>query len=702
MWGIVMSRVSFIFRTDVHLSDKAPMSWKGDYTEEIWSDLEQIGDYARKHKVSAVLDGGDYFHVKAPTRNSHSLNEKSSRIHSGYPCRTYAVEGNHDLAYNNLESLSKQPLGVLFSSGVFHQLREVVFEDGDLRVRVVGVPYQPDRSLSDLLNIQKKEGDTHLIAVVHALATKNPPPSVEDFWNEPVFPYEALVSRKGPDLWCFPPGTPVLDWLYRPVPIELAGNSLAIADRGGSTIVEEVHPPRQVSEDLVHLEVEGIPSLVSGVTTEHPYWVAKGLLCRLPSRSTRRCHPAKGRFSYPCLTCDSPAVPKASWVEAGEIEVGDYVSIPVPKIPSGSPSNPGLARLLGYYSAEGHIVKNRGGKPVAGVGWSFHSDEHSLHEDVRTLVRDNFGLKVHLYTDKRSHCTQVYAFGANITKFFRKHGGSGSKNKSLSSWIWNRSLVDRCEFLRGWLLGDGHARSSKTDVGGATISQTLAFQVFFLSLSIGLHPCFTVRPGKLKRSPAYVISFYGDDGESLSKSIGVNPPERTKTKVSGFFSDGLYFARVREVTRVPYRGVVHNFRTSSSEYLAGGVLVHNCFGHWHRDQGIEIVGGKYFVNQGSVSRGALVRENLERTPKVALLEIDDSGISVTELPLCVAPASEVFDLEKKAMQEREKHDIDQFILRLVSDGTVDPDASIEDNVRTLAFTNDVRNEALRYLEKAEV
>jgi len=678
------------------------MSWKGDYSAEIFSNLEQIGELAKVHQVNAVLDGGDYFHIKAPTRNPHHLNERSARIHRAYPCPTYCIEGNHDLAYNNLESLSKQPLGVLYASGIFQHLREQVFEDGDLRVRVVGVPYSPNRSLSDMLNIQKKKGDTHLIAIVHSLAAKNPPTSVEDFWNEPVFPYESLVSRNGPDVWCFPPGTPVLDWLYRPVPIEKAGNSLAIAGRAGPTTIEVVHPVRQVNEDLIHLDIEGVPPLVQGVTSEHPYWVSQGLRCKHPSRSSRRCHPDKGRGSIPCAICENPAEVSPTWVRAGDIRPGDFVAIPVPRIPVAAPSNPGLSRLLGYYSAEGHIIKNGKGKPVSGVGWSFHSDELTLHKDVCDLVKENFGLDTHFHWNLEEHTVQICAYGKKIANFFSKHGGCMAEHKELSSWIWGRSPVDRLEFIRGWLLGDGHARAEKTDVGGATVSQTLAFQVFFLALSVGLHPCFTVRPPKKGRLQANIISFYGGDGAALSRSIGVNPPDRVKTRVSGFFSGGLYYTRVRKVTRVSYQGPVHNFRTACGEYLAGGVLVHNCFGHWHKDQGIEVVGGKQFVNQGSVSRGSLVRENLERTPRISLVEFDGSDLRVTPIGLSVAPASEVFDLEKKALQERERHDIDQFIMRLISDGAVDPDATIEENVRGLDFADDVRSEALRYLELAEV
>lgn len=198
-----MPRLAFIYRTDVHVSDKSPASWKGDYPAEIWSNLRQIGELAKKHGATAVLDGGDYFHVKAASRNSHSLVFQSAEIQKGYPCPTYCVEGNHDVQYNNMDTIERQPLGVLYAAGVFQHLREQVFEEGDLRVRVVGVPYSPTRTLNELRLLRKKPGDTFLIAVVHALASENPPASVEDFFGEPVFRYSDLVFPNGPDLFAF-------------------------------------------------------------------------------------------------------------------------------------------------------------------------------------------------------------------------------------------------------------------------------------------------------------------------------------------------------------------------------------------------------------------------------------------------------------------------------------------------------------------
>lgn len=197
--GVPLMR--FLFRTDVHLSDRGPVSWKGDYTHEVLNCLVQIGHLAKKYHVSAVLDGGDYFHLKSPTRNPHWIVEKSAEIHQAYPCPTYSVVGNHDITHNNLNTLEKQPLGVLFKTGVFKYLKDQVFEEGALRVRVVGVSYSPFLTLEELLAIKKQPGDTHLIAVVHALATEKP--TGDEIFKEPVFRYADLVSREGPDVWMF-------------------------------------------------------------------------------------------------------------------------------------------------------------------------------------------------------------------------------------------------------------------------------------------------------------------------------------------------------------------------------------------------------------------------------------------------------------------------------------------------------------------
>lgn len=195
--------ISFIFRTDCHVADKSPLSWKGDYPSEVFESLRQVGELARLHGVTGVLDGGDYFHVKTPSRNSHGLIFDTGALHKNYPCPVYSIEGNHDITGNNLDTIGDQPLGVLYVSGIFTHLREEVFNVDGLQVRVVGLPYSPSRDLNEIQAFRKKPGDDYLIAIVHALAAEDPPAHVEEFFGEPVFRYSNLIFEDGPDVFCF-------------------------------------------------------------------------------------------------------------------------------------------------------------------------------------------------------------------------------------------------------------------------------------------------------------------------------------------------------------------------------------------------------------------------------------------------------------------------------------------------------------------
>jgi len=504
--------ISFVWRSDAHLADQPPQSRVDDWAATILGKLVQVGEIARQASVSAVLDGGDLFHIKSPSRTSHELMQRVAEIHRAYPCPTLGNVGNHDVKYGDIQYLSEAPLGVLFKSRVilpcFDQM-EMYFgqassnnsasklypynrkEGGWLRgnpfgvhprqepiVRVVGIPYHGTSYNTNRFTTITKGEEDFLVVMVHCLASAQ---GGTMFEAEDIVHYEDL-KHLDPDVWCFLPGTKVLDWNDRALSIEDIREPINLAGRVGIIPIKEVHPVRHVDEDVVVFDVEGIPSdLVPGVTREHPFWVAKGLRCRLPSRASRRCHPEKPSVSSPCLYChDRPKVSPV-WCPAGSIEPGDYMAVPVPQL-IGDRDAPGLARLLGLYVAEGHIIQNRNKQPVAGVGWSFHDDETRLQEDVRVLVGEHFGLTTHSYTGSTGHCVQVCAHGAQVADFFLANGGRHAATKSFSDWVWLLSPASRMECLIGWLDGDGHARNParygriKAEVMGATVSPQLATQ----------------------------------------------------------------------------------------------------------------------------------------------------------------------------------------------------------------------------------
>lgn len=196
--------VTLVWRTDVHLSDRTPRSRKDNWTQTILGKLRQVGEIAREVEADAVLDGGDFFDVKSPQRNSHALVRAAAEVHRDYPCPVYANVGNHDCVYGDYAFLPQQPLGVLFATDVFkpcYDHKEAGFVDPITAksVRVVGVPYHGTKyDLNRIANI-KKGSEDYLVVMCHLLAS---PQGGSMFEGEDIIKYSDLVGHPA-DVFCF-------------------------------------------------------------------------------------------------------------------------------------------------------------------------------------------------------------------------------------------------------------------------------------------------------------------------------------------------------------------------------------------------------------------------------------------------------------------------------------------------------------------
>jgi exonuclease SbcD len=179
---------------DVHLADRTPASRKDDYKAETFNELKMIARLAVKENASAVLFTGDIFHEKSAKMNSHSLVREAISVFSSFPCPAYSIVGNHDISYNRMDTLEKQPLGVLFESGALRRLtREVI---GDFEV--VGVDFDEHASY-ETLKPKKTHADGKLVAVCHVYAE----PSERDLFGEPVFGYDKMSEGSDVDVYVF-------------------------------------------------------------------------------------------------------------------------------------------------------------------------------------------------------------------------------------------------------------------------------------------------------------------------------------------------------------------------------------------------------------------------------------------------------------------------------------------------------------------
>jgi DNA repair exonuclease SbcCD nuclease subunit len=194
--------INLVWRTDVHMSDHKPSSRLDDWDDTVLEKLGQVRDIAYTNNAMAILDGGDFFHVKSPTKNSHKLIIKTSEHHIDYKIPVYCCPGNHDSVYGDYKFLPQQPLGVLYATGIFKRLyneHEVVFEKDGFKVRVVGVPYPGPSYDKSLFEHIKKGNEDILICVAHILASEK---GGTMFEGEDIIKYSDLEDLE-PDVFCF-------------------------------------------------------------------------------------------------------------------------------------------------------------------------------------------------------------------------------------------------------------------------------------------------------------------------------------------------------------------------------------------------------------------------------------------------------------------------------------------------------------------
>jgi exonuclease SbcC len=194
--------IKLVWRTDVHLSDRAPISRTDDWATTVFGKLDQVRRVAMKVGAAAILDGGDFFHIKSPGRNSHELVRRTVEHHADYPCPVYCTPGNHDSVYGDYSFLPQQPLGVLFAGGTFNRLydeHEAIFEAAGTKVRVVGIPYHGTCYDMDRFHSIEKGDEDVLVCVAHVLASKK---GGKMFEGEDIVKYKDLLDT-APDVYLF-------------------------------------------------------------------------------------------------------------------------------------------------------------------------------------------------------------------------------------------------------------------------------------------------------------------------------------------------------------------------------------------------------------------------------------------------------------------------------------------------------------------
>jgi len=370
---------------------------------------------------------------------------------------------------------------------------------------------------------------------------------------------------------------------------------------------------RPYSGDLVEVKPAGM--LPVKVTTEHPVWAATA---KRMTVSPYRLIPDQW-----------------NWLDAADLKAGRklegmYVLAPTPK---SWPESPGLridlapltqererkqvwgarwrvhedtlqwgkatpiprfidvdesvAMLCGLFLAEGTAHHHQ-------ASFAFHERETHLAAFVIEQAKRLFGATCAIDRRKSSRGIAVRVNSTLACRFFRLLGKQEGKGLPWPWMGWPLNL--RLAVFRGWLMGDGHMRTSKegkrhlsaVSVAPAIIRQAqLTFGAAGLSTAIAPFKQsgeFQGKPCGQRKAYRLILS-WADTSRLLAKPLPVEqahwdevhaPRERTNSR-SLPVEDGMA-VRLASVERIPYTGPVYNMHVEEDEsFVAGGIAVHNCW-----------------------------------------------------------------------------------------------------------------------------
>lgn len=178
-----------------------------------------------------------------------------------------------------------------------------------------------------------------------------------------------------------------------------------------------------------------------------------------------------------------------------------------------------------------------------------------------------------------------------------------------------------------------------------------------------------------------------------------------------------YHIAILHLYSSPLGGSLHGMKIYSYPEIAE--LGDDMFvmGHYHIDQGIRVIphGDREvtFVNVGAVSRGAMVEDNLDRTPRIGYITLnkikdgyrtlDGATTDAKSVRLRVKPASEVFDLDAKKDERRRMDEAEAFVEKLrMEEDEVDGMDRLDSAIESLDVEKDVLDSVRHYLQEADI
>jgi pyruvate formate lyase activating enzyme len=248
-----------------------------------------------------------------------------------------------------------------------------------------------------------------------------------------------------------------------------------------------------------------------------------------------------------------------------------------PGIPLRLPLDADLAKLLGFYCAEGCVVSNKSRPNSNVLNFSFAPAEEELVATVSQLLERSLGV-----AGKRVQRATTLAVAVNKTSaalLFKSLAGERANCKRVPEQLFDAPRPVVQAFFDAYVQGDGH-RYANGKVSVTTVSRSLAYGIAWLALKLGYVPSLydtpmpettTIQGRQVRRSAnQYTVVWY-DSAEVTRRIVE---------------TEAHYLIPIREIASAEHDGEVYNMEVEEEHnYLAGFFLAANCQ-NWQTSQAL--------------------------------------------------------------------------------------------------------------------
>ena len=124
-----------------------------------------------------------------------------------------------------------------------------------------------------------------------------------------------------------------------------------------------------------------------------------------------------------------------------------------------------------------------------------------------------------------------------------------------------------------------------------------------------------------------------------------------------------------------------------------------CFGHWHKDQGVtQLKNGAFVVNTGSLTRGSLHLDDLDRQPCVVEINATSECLSYTRHNVPMIPADKAFKVAQAVFEKEDHNRMLEIAEQMKQMSVGDVNEPLTERIKKSGLSEEVIERALSYLD----